>query len=95
MTGKRFELRTDSSGDLFLSMDKIGHIGIKNIADLKAYNMSRVGNRLMHVMEFANGGTLEVTLLVVAPGTARVEVFKGHKIALQYVDEDLIVGELH
>jgi hypothetical protein len=95
MNGKRFELRTDSSGDLLLSTDRIGHIGIRNIADLKAYNMSRVGNRLMHVIEFSNGGTLEVTLLVVAPGTAKVEIFKGHKIALQYVDDDLIVGEMH
>ena len=95
MAGRRFELRTDSSGDLFLSLDSIGHIGIKNIADLKTYNMSRMGNRLMHVMEFANGGTLEVTLLLVAPGTAKVEIFKGHKIALQCVGDDLIIGEMH
>ena len=95
MHARHFELRADPSGELFLNMDRIGHIGIKNIADLKTYNMNRVGNRLMHVMEFANGGTLEVTLLIVAPGAAKIEVFKGCKIALQRVGDDLIVGEMH
>jgi hypothetical protein len=74
-------------------MDRLEHIGLKNIADLKSYNMSRVGNRLMHLMEFANGGTLEVTFLIVGPNTAKVEVFKGQNISLQRSGNDLTIGQ--
>jgi hypothetical protein len=45
-------------------------------------------------MEFANGGNLEVTLLIIAPGIAKVEVFRGHKIALRRIGDDLIVGQM-
>src|SRR5262249_2177339 len=85
-------LRTDSSGETYLGMDRFENIGLKNIGDLKAYSMSRVGNRLMHVMQFANGGMLEVTLHIVGPNTARIEVFKAHNVSLQRVGTDLIVG---
>jgi hypothetical protein len=75
-------------------MDRLERIGLKNIADLKSYNMSRVGNRLMHLIEFANGGTLEVTLLILDSNSARVEIFKGQKISLQRAGNDLIVGPI-
>src|SRR5262249_42515845 len=89
-----FELRTDTSGDVYLKMDRLENIGLKNIGDLASYNMNRVGNRVMHHIEFANGGTLEVTLLIVGPNAAQVEVFKGQNLSLQRVGNDLIVGEM-
>ncbi len=82
------------SGDVTLSLEKIEHIGIKNIADLKTYNMSRVGNRVMHIMEFNDGGALEVTLLFVGPRAAKIEVFRGNKLALQRLGNDIIVGQM-
>jgi len=91
---QHFELRTDPAGDIYLKMDSIRGIGLQNIADLASHNLSRVGNRLMHIVEFANGGNLEVTLLIIAPGIAKVEVFRGHKIALRRIGDDLIVGQM-
>ena len=94
MAQTHFELRTDPSGDVALRIDRLEHIGLKNIADLKSYNMSRVGNRIMHLMEFANDGTLELTLLLVGSNSARIEVFKGQHVSLERVGNDLLVGQM-
>lgn len=62
-----------------VDLGKIKSIGIENILDLKAYNMSREGDRIMHVLEFSDGGTCEVTYLV----TGKLEVFNGHRLSVQ------------
>jgi hypothetical protein len=94
MAQARFELRTDSSGDVALRMGRFERIDLKNIADLKSYNMGRIGNRLMHLMEFANGGTLEVTLLIVGPNSVQVESFRDQNISLYRAGNDLFVGPM-
>jgi hypothetical protein len=88
------ELHVTPEGDVTLNLERLEHVGIKNIGDLKNYTMSRIGNRVMHLMEFADGGTLEVTLLFVAPNAARLEVFRGNRIALRRVGNDIIVGQM-
>ena len=75
-------------------MRTIERIGLKNIDDLKSHTMSRVGNRLMHLMEFSNGGTLELTLLIVGLSSTQIEIFRGQRISLHRVEDDLFVGAM-
>ena len=75
-------------------MRTIERIDLKNIGDLKSHTMNRVGNRPMHLMEFANGGTLELTLLIVGLNSTQIESFRGQTISLHRVENDLFVGAM-
>lgn len=70
-------------GSFRLNFETIGSIGIDNIIDLKSHSISRIGNRVMHLIEFNAGGTCEVTFLITSPTNARLELFQGTGIAVR------------
>ena len=45
----------------------------------------------MHVMEFHNGGTCEITYLLKSGGTAQLEVFQGNRVKTKICPDDHIV----
>ena len=77
MTKRTFQI--SRTGEMDIRLGKVRYIGIENIADLKTYNMNRMGNRVMHIMEFNNGGSCEVTYLAAGPNAGKLEVFRTTK----------------
>ncbi len=77
-------------GEIKVNLAAIKSVGIKNITDLKTYHKSQYGNRVMHIMEFNDGGTCELTYLT--DGT--LEVFRGDKISVQVTDgQHVVIGQ--
>lgn len=68
-----------SSDGVHVDFGTIKSIGIKNIFDLKSYHKSQVGDRIMHIIEFNDGGTCEVTYLI----NGTLELFEGTQIQFQ------------
>lgn len=64
---------------LTINLEAIESVGIKNILDLKAYNMSRDGDRVMHIFEFHDGGHCELTFSYIGLDTGKLEVFRAHR----------------
>jgi hypothetical protein len=91
MTKRTF--RISRTGEMDIHLGKVRYIGIENIADLKTYNMSRMGNRVMHIMEFNDGGSCEVTYLVAGPNAGKLEVFRTNKARVSLEASGAIVGQ--
>jgi hypothetical protein len=78
-------------GSVALDVGTIKRIGIKNIGDLKTYVKSRVGDRVMHIFEFEDGGTCEVTYLT----SGTLELFTGQAIETEADDDgNIIIGQI-
>ena len=76
-----------------LTEGTVDNIGLRNIADLRAHHISRVGNRIMHIMEFHDGGTCEVTFVLVGDNRAKVELFQGNHVGLSRVGNDIVISQ--
>jgi hypothetical protein len=70
-------------GSFRLDFESVGSIGIDNIVELKSHSISRVGNRVMHLIEFNAGATCEVTFLITSPTSAKLELFQGTGISVR------------
>jgi hypothetical protein len=91
MTKRTFQI--SRTGEMDIRLGKVRYIGIENIADLKTYNMSRMGNRVMHIMEFNNGGSCEVTYLAAGSNAGKLEVFRTTRARVTLEESDAIVGQ--
>ena len=69
-------------GTLGVSLEAIESVGIANILDLKAYNMNRTGNRIMHIFEYDDGGSCELTILLTGHNIAKLEVFQASHVSI-------------
>jgi hypothetical protein len=84
------------NGDVVLEPSRIGKVSLEHIIDLKSYSISRVRDRIMHVMEFQDGGTCEITYLLKPDGTALLEVFQGNRVKTKICPNDhIVIGSLH
>jgi hypothetical protein len=79
------------NGDVVLEPGQLGKISLEHILDLKSYSISRMQGRVMHVMEFIDGGTCEITYVLAADGTALLEVFQGSRIKTKICPDDRVV----
>jgi hypothetical protein len=70
---------------------QIKSIGIRSILDLKSYHKSQVDDRVMHIIEFNDGGTCEVTYLT----NGKLDLFHGTKIRTHLNPQEgaIVVGQ--
>jgi len=74
-----------------LNIKQIKNIGVQNIAHLNTYAKSQIGDRIMRVFEFEDGGTCEVTYLA----SGDLEFFSGRSIQVQADDDgNVMIGQL-
>jgi hypothetical protein len=78
-------------GSVTADLGQIKRVGILNIFNLKSYARSQVDDRIMHVIEFDDGGTCEITYLT----DGKLEVFHGQHIQATLDDNGTVIIGQH
>jgi hypothetical protein len=78
-------------GDLAFEPLGVRKISIDHVADLKSYSISRVHERIMHVMEFQNGGMCEITYVLQQDGAALLEMLYGSQVVMKLFPDNHVV----
>jgi len=68
-------IQIEPDGSITASLEKINCIDLIDLLSAKSYMISRDGDRIMHHACFYDGRELEITLLMTAEKTAKLEVF--------------------
>jgi hypothetical protein len=77
-----------------VSLEGVDHIGVSNILDIRTYSIRRVGDRIQHLLEFNDGGRLELKVAMTMPKAATLVVLRGERVAVQRVGNGLFVGQI-
>ena len=83
--GVAAELSAD--GSISMGVGTITRIGVENIVDLKSYGLSHSGGRTMHIIEFRDGGSCEVTYTA----DGHLEIFRGNGVGLERLPDGSVV----